>query len=278
MDESDFLDLLRRCSDRSISLNEFLKEEVLVFINEYGSIGDPTVIFLAPMMVSGSDLYNLMSPYFRGAYHVIAPDQGAHGKAGSYISADDEYQTLRSFLLESGCTDIALVYGASLGVAVGYRLFLDPAFHIAHAWFDGFAFAENAAFAEWFMKKMFRSRKKTLAKTHAEASENLVKMYGYDFAKMMTKNFERITLDDIDNICRACCHYELKKLSTEDQKKLHLDFGEKDVNWKYSRKTVPVYMPEAELKFRPGYGHCGYMAVEMKKYVEEIEAFMSGEN
>ena len=245
-----------------------------MFINEYGSREDPTIILLAPMMVSGADLYHRMESYFQNAYHVIAPDQGGHGKAGAYISADDEYQTLRSFLLETDCREIALVYGASLGVAVAYRLFFDPAFHIAHAWFDGVALCENARLPEWFMKKLFRSRKKTLAKTRSEASPSLVKMYGYDFARMMTKNFERITESDIDAICHACCRYDLRKLTDEEQAKLHLDFGEKDFDWKYSKKTIPIYMPDAELAIRPGFQHCGYMAAHPKEYVEEIETFL----
>ena len=113
-----------------------------------------------------------------------------------------------------------------------------------------------------------------LAKTKAEASPSLVQMYGYDFAKMMTKNFERISESDIDAICHACCHYDLRKLTKEEQAKLHLDFGEKDFDWKYSKKTIPVYMPEAELVIRPGFQHCGYMAAHPKEYAEEIEAFI----
>ena len=245
-----------------------------MFINEYGNKKDPIVLLLAPMMVSGEDLYQLMHPYFHKEYHFIAPDQGGHGKAGSYISADEEYKTLRSFLLDSGYTEIELVYGASLGVALGYRIFLDPAFTIHHAWFDGVALSRNAGFAEWFMKRMFRSRKKKLAKTKAEASPSLVQMYGYDFAKMMTKNFERITVDDIDAICHACCHYDLRKLTNKEQKKLHLDFGEKDFDWKYSKKTIPVYMPQVELVIRHGFQHCAYMAAHPKEYVEEIESFI----
>lgn len=245
-----------------------------MLINEYGNRGDPLVLLLAPMMVSGSDLYQLMSPYFKGHYHVIAPDQGGHGKAGAYVSADEEYQTLKKYLLDEGLTDIELVYGASLGVAVAYRIFLDRDLTVYHAWFDGVALSRNAGFPEWFMKKMFRGRKKKLAKTKVEASPSLVKMYGYDFAKMMTKNFERITVSDIDAICHACCHYDLRKLTKEEQAKLHLDFGEKDFDWKYSKKTIPVYMPEAELVIRPGYQHCGYMAANPKQYTEEIEAFM----
>ena len=248
-----------------------------MYINEYGSREDPTIILLAPMMVSGSDLYDLMKPHLKGNYHIIAPDQGGHGRAGAYISADDEYSALKAFLTEAGITRIALVYGASLGVAVAYRLFLDPAFKVEHAWFDGVALARNAGFAEWFMKRMFRSRKKKLERSRVEASPSLVKMYGYDFARMMTRNFARITIDDIDNICHACCHYDLRRLTDDEQRRLHLDFGGKDFDWKYSRKTIPVYMPGAELVIRPGYPHCGYMAAETKAYVEQIEAFMRGE-
>ena len=45
-----------------------------MFIHEYGSKEDPLVLFLAPMMVSGEDLYRLMHPYFTDNYHFIAPD------------------------------------------------------------------------------------------------------------------------------------------------------------------------------------------------------------
>ncbi len=245
-----------------------------MYIREYGSRNDPTVILLAPMMISGSDLYRLMSPHFLGQYHFIAPDQGGHGQAGPYISADMEYRELKGFLHETGCTEITLVYGASLGVAVGWRLFLDPDFHVSRAWFDGVALCGNAGFPEWFMKHLFRSRKRKLNRTRTEASESLVSMYGYDFAKMMTKNFERITPDDIDAICHACCHYDLRKLTDAEQRKLHLDFGERDFDWRYSKKTVPVFMPKAEVVIRPGYAHCGYMAAEPGEYVKQLEQFI----
>ncbi|MBR0311606.1 MAG: hypothetical protein IJQ98_04335 [Oscillospiraceae bacterium] len=127
-------------------------------IIKYGNRDNPTIVLLTPMMVSGADLYDLMKPYFKGAYHVIAPDQGGHSKAGAYISADVEYRALRSFLFESKCTEIALVYGASLGMAVAWRLFFDSAFHGAHAWFDGVALARNASFAEWLLKAIVEKR------------------------------------------------------------------------------------------------------------------------
>jgi len=245
-----------------------------MYINQYGNPDDPVIILLAPMMVSGADLYELMYPYFTKSYYVISPDQGGHGNAGAYISADDEYAALKEFLLDNNIRDIDLVYGASLGVAVSYRLFLDKTFNVKHAFFDGVALTKSAGLAEWFMKKLFRSRKKKLSKTHAEASKSLVKVYGYDFAKMMTKNFERITLEDIDAICYACCHYDLRKLTDAEQRKLHLDFGQMDPDYKYSKKTIPLYMPNADVVIRDGYTHCSYMAAHPKEYVEQIESFI----
>jgi len=35
-----------------------------MFINEYGDKNNPLVLLLAPMMVSGEDLYQLMHPFF----------------------------------------------------------------------------------------------------------------------------------------------------------------------------------------------------------------------
>ena len=86
-----------------------------MFINEYGDKNNPLVLLLAPMMVSGEDLYQLMHPFFKHEYHYIAPDQGGHGKAGAYISADEEYKTLKSFLLDEGYREIELVYATPIG-------------------------------------------------------------------------------------------------------------------------------------------------------------------
>ncbi|EQC69712.1 hypothetical protein HSISB1_904 [Streptococcus sp. HSISB1] len=57
-------------------------------------------------------------------------------------------------------------------------------------------------------------------------------------AKLMTKNFDRITSQDIDAICHACCHYNLQLLTQEQQSKLHLEYGEKDFDLGVSKKLL----------------------------------------
>lgn len=141
-----------------------------MYINKYEKIGAPVVVLLAPMMVSGSDLYELMGTHFTGEYCIIAPDQGGHGKSGAYISADEEYRFLKEFFQREGIEDIHLVYGASLGVAVAYRLFLDPDFNVAHAWFDGVALAGC-----WICGMVYEE---TLQKQEEKTGENSCGSFG----------------------------------------------------------------------------------------------------
>lgn len=245
-----------------------------MYLNEYGNPTDPVVVLLAPMMVSGQNLYDLMHPYLTGKYCIIAPDQGGHGKAGAYVSAEEEYAQLKACLLERGYRKIRLSYGASLGVALAYRLYRDPDFCVEYGFFDGVALTKKAPLVEHMMSRMFRGRKQKLEKHPVEASPSLVKFYGTEFAKMMTANFRRITPGDIDAICAACCHYDLAPMSREQQQHLHIEYGSSDPDLRLSKKALKTIFPDAEVKIRKGYTHCSYMAHQPQAYVREIEAWI----
>ena len=46
-----------------------------MYINEYGNPENQKLILLAPMMISGENIYELVSPHLKGEYFIIAPDQ-----------------------------------------------------------------------------------------------------------------------------------------------------------------------------------------------------------
>ena len=41
-----------------------------MYINEYGNKTDSVILLLAPMMVSGENLYEIMKPHMKGEYHI----------------------------------------------------------------------------------------------------------------------------------------------------------------------------------------------------------------
>ena len=90
-----------------------------MYIHEYGNRDNPTILMLHPMEISGEDLYKIMAPYFKGEYHIISPDQGGHGDSMPFNTCLEEAISLERWLIDNNCTDIKLLYGASMGVGTG---------------------------------------------------------------------------------------------------------------------------------------------------------------
>ena len=79
--------------------------------------------------------------------------------------------------------------------------------------------------------------------------------------------------DDNCPIILSVAHAEIKTF-TESGRAMY-SFGENDPDLKFfSKKTIPIYMPKAEVVIRKGYNHCAYMAAHKEEYVKEIEQFM----
>ncbi len=96
-----------------------------MFINEYGDNNNPLVLLLAPMMVSGEDLYQLMHPFFKHEYHYIAPDQGGHEKGVKMKIYEFGKEHTRSFAMFQCAVEPWWVFKASAEeMAKDYHVYL----------------------------------------------------------------------------------------------------------------------------------------------------------
>lgn len=227
------------------------------------------------MLVSGKEIYDLMIPYVKGKYCFIAPDQGGHGKAGAYVSADTEYQELKRYLLDNDHRQIKLLFGASLGAAIAWRLYNDDDLTIGKAWLDGPSFSNGSEAAKWFLSNMFRKKQKKLNGEGIKRSDSFVKDYGADYARIMYGNLARFTQQDISAVSNAFFDYEMQPLSKTKKEAIHLEYGEKDPVFMLAKPAIAKYLPGIKVMLRKGQTHCGYMAAQPQKYVEAIEAFIN---
>lgn len=226
------------------------------------------------MLLSGAQLYGLLGFHFAQGYHVISPDQGGHGESGEYVSSENEYRALKLWLVQNGCTKIEFLYGASMGAATAYKLCSDPDIEVKAAWLDGACLVSKAPFTEWLLKRIFRHCKRRADKRRIDALPILDKMYGRGLARAMTDSLRRIGTHSLDAICHCCCHYDLQPLSPKMQRRLHLDFGGKEFNLRFSRKAIRSYMPGVDVTIRRGRCHCEYMARQTEGYVKDIKGFL----
>ena len=107
-------------------------------IHTHGIKGDPVIIILHPMGITGEKMYETLGSKFEGRYYFITPDMGGHGsKKRSFRSAKAEAAALHNYLQQKGLTKIQLLYGASLGCAVSLHLLLYDDLEIEHVYLDG---------------------------------------------------------------------------------------------------------------------------------------------
>ena len=84
-------------------------------IYEYGDRSKPHILLIHGMWM----IHEMMLPYvdkLRDDYHIIAPDLTGHGSdTGRFESAQKEASEIVDWLVQNQMTELALVFGASLG-------------------------------------------------------------------------------------------------------------------------------------------------------------------
>ena len=83
-----------------------------MYIHTHGIKGDPVIILLHPMGITGEKMYEVVGSKFGGKYYFITPDMGGHGsEKRSFRSAKAEASALHNYLQRKGLTQIRLLYG-----------------------------------------------------------------------------------------------------------------------------------------------------------------------
>nr|AHF24485.1 alpha/beta superfamily hydrolase [uncultured bacterium Contig26] len=115
-------------------------------IHTHGIKGDPVIVILHPMGITGEKMYEIVGSRFGGKYFFITPDMGGHGsEKRKFRSARAEAAALHSYLRQKDLTQILLLYGASLGCAVSLHLLQYDDLRIEHIYLDGAPVARLSA-------------------------------------------------------------------------------------------------------------------------------------
>lgn len=247
-----------------------------MYIHTHGTKGDPVIIILHPMGITGEKMYEVVGSKFSGKYYFITPDMGAHGsEKREFRSAKTEAYALHNYLLQKGVTQICLLYGASLGCAVSLHLLRYDDLKIEHIYLDG----APAARLNPFMRKIFAPvlvwQQDMIIKNREKGISDFVKRYGRDIAEHMADSFLKFDRESICHIGRDCVTGNTPELSREIQKRISFDWGEKELYTKTSMPLVKKIWPEAEVIVRPEMEHCEAMAKD-PDYVENIEKRITG--
>lgn len=245
-----------------------------MIIRAYGNEKLPKAIALHPMMADGASMVKLAGK-LQEKYCIIAPDLSGQGDdTGDFESAEKEADTLYTYLKEKGWLEIPLIYGASLGAAVGLELLAKPGIKAGTVVFDGCPLYKNAFLIRPLLTFVFLKKHGKAVANPGISVERMTQIYGPLFGPGMGKSFERMSEKSIRNIIAACSKCAFHQYSAETEEHLHFEYGSGDSDLKGAKKNLPKQYPAATLTVRDGYAHCQYMSSLEEAYGEVLKKYM----
>lgn len=247
-----------------------------MLIQTYGDIARPKLLALHPMLADGQSMVQLAGK-LRQDYCIIAPDLSGQGAdQEEFESAGREAETLYAYLREHGWLEIELVYGASLGAAVGLELLAKPGLQVGTVVFDGCPMYRDAPLLRRLMTLAFLQKHRKAVRSPGLSARKMGELYGPVFGPGMGRSFERLSEASIRAIVTACTRCAFPQYTQALEQRLHFEYGSQDPDLKKGRVNIAKHYPGASLTVREGFGHCQYMASLGEQYGEVLKAYMSG--
>lgn len=242
-----------------------------MYIHTYGNPGDPVVLLLHPMLVTGEQMFDSIGSRLDGNYYIIAPDQSSHGSDSSeYVSPEKDGDDLYRYLKDNNYTDIVLMSTLSLGGVLAMQLLKrkDLTFHSVHI--DGVPLAPMKGLLKYLTPILYETYRKKANKDESTVAKTLTGMYGEKLGKTMAEQFGHMSSESVKKIVGACISGCAVPIDEDLQSRITFEWGEKESNAKYGKVLAEEMYPKSKIVIRSGYDHCTYMASNTDEYVSEI--------
>ena len=245
-------------------------------IHEFGKENKDTIILLHPSAVMW-DYFEYVIPLLENRYHLMVPALPGYDeeKPGDFTSVEEIASDLADQIEERGITDIALIYGCSMGGAIVARFLADGRIRVKSAVMDGgitpyqlpwivTRFIAVRDFLMIYMGKLGGIRLLEKAFSTDDYSEEdlkyIEKVLKFMSCRTIWRTFESCNNYDMpDHVRTDCGRTEYWYAETE----------EKDRKWdiEYIKKTFP----ETEFRVFKNIGHGGLAALKPELLASEIE-------
>ena len=176
-----------------------------MYMHTYGNQSDPAVVLLHPMGITAEKLYEIVGQKLTGGCRLLIPDMGNHGmeKAG-FLSAEDEAESICKYLESHGVTELAMIYGASMGAAVALRMLSHGEIKVRSLFLDGAPIAKLGFIMSRVFAPVLIWQKGIYEKNDQKKLAEFIARWGEDLNDHIRGTFMQFSDTSIRNIAQAC--------------------------------------------------------------------------
>ena len=232
----------------------------------FGDINKEKVLLIHPMFTS-ADFFQSFIEKRKNDFFFIVPTLSGHGENSTYVSTEQEENTLCEFLKSNNIDHLNLVVGFSLGGNIAFDFFCKNADKIDKVVVDS---APLFRFPRLIKDHFYRKYKKCLNRVKANkanAANELNKCF-HGMGESQQHIAPLVTLDSLKGLIESCYNNNQVNLSVDAQRKIVFVYGTKDIARLCLRK-IKKYK-SSKLVILPNYNHCEFFMNNSDEYWERI--------
>ena len=248
-------------------------------IHEFGQNHDEVVVLVHPSVVMW-DYFEYVIPLMQDRYHLIVPALPGYDTENSsdFTSVEEIAEELADWLIGHGYSEIACIYGCSMGGAVVTRFLADRKVNVRSAVIDGgitpyqlpWIVTRCIAIKDFLLISMGKvGGLKILQKAFStddyseEDLQYIVKVLKHMSAKTIWRTFESCNNYDMsDPVITDCKHIEYWYAKAEEK--------DRKSDIAYIKKNLP----QTVFKVFKDIGHGGLAALKPELFAEELRRAM----
>lgn len=250
-------------------------------MHEFGTENKKTIVLIHPAVVMW-DYFEYVIPLLQDRYRVIVPALPGYDEdaAGDFTSVEQIAAELADQLTVRGISEIACIYGCSMGGAVVARFLADERIKVRSAVMDG---GITPYQLPWIVTRCIAVRDflmiyagklgglKLLEKAFAtddysqDDPQYIEKVLSFISAKTVWRTFESCNNYAMpDAICTDCLHIEYWFSEAEQRER------------RWDIRYIRAHFPQTVFRRFRGVGHGGLAALKPKKLASELNRVIGG--
>ena len=249
-------------------------------IHEFGKENGRIIVLIHPSAVMW-DYFAYVIPLMEKKYHLIIPALPGYDAdvKGDYTSVEEIAAELADWLSDQGYSEIACMYGCSMGGSVVIRFLADNRIRVQAAVIDGGitpyqlprAVTRLIAVRDFFMVSMGKAGGLKLLEKAFSTDE-----YSEEDLKYVARVLQFVSVKTIWRTFESCNNYKMPEPVYTDCSRIEYWFSqmeEKDRKWdiRYMRK----HFPQTKFRRLSGVGHGGLAALQPERLAHGLEKVIS---
>ena len=252
-------------------------------IHEFGQENETVVVLIHPSLVMW-DYFEYVIPLLQDRHHLIIPALPGYDEdaPGDFTSVEAIAADLADWLQERGFSEIACIYGCSMGGAVVTRFLADNRVKVRCAVIDG---GITPYQLPWIVTRLIAVRDFLMVYMGKLGGIRLLEKaftsdeYSEDDLKYIEKVLKLLSAKTIWRTFESCNNYEMPREIRTDCPNIEYWYAkteEKDRRWdiEYIRR----HFPKAAFHVFENVGHGGLAALKPELLVSEMERAMGAKS